>query len=54
MNGGPAYTDTFDLKPGHANGGPFKEIATTVPGMNFSEHLPLLAKQAGTSPWSAR
>jgi Protein of unknown function (DUF1501) len=46
MNGGPAQTDTFDLKPGHANGGPFKEIATTVPGMNFSEHLPLLAKQA--------
>ena len=46
MNGGPAQTDTFDLKPGHANGGPFKEIDTTVPGMNFSEHLPLLAKQA--------
>jgi uncharacterized protein (DUF1501 family) len=46
MNGGPAQTDTFDLKPGHANGGPFKEIATTAPGMNFSEHLPLLAQQA--------
>ena len=46
MNGGPAQTDTFDLKPGHANGGPFKEIATTVPGLRFSEHLPLLAKQA--------
>ncbi len=46
MNGGPAQTDTFDLKPGHANGGPFKEIATTVPGLSFSEHLPLLAKQA--------
>ena len=46
MNGGPAQTDTFDLKPGHANGGPFKEIATTVPGLMFSEHLPLLAKQA--------
>src|SRR5271156_6467831 len=46
MNGGPAQTDTFDLKPGHANGGPFKEIATTVPGLSFSEHLPLLSKQA--------
>jgi uncharacterized protein (DUF1501 family) len=46
MNGGPAQTDTFDLKPGHANGGPFKDIATTVPGLSFSEHLPLLAKQA--------
>src|SRR5690348_5798243 len=25
MSGGPSQTDTFDLKPGHANGGPFKE-----------------------------
>ena len=49
MNGGPAQTDTFDLKPGHANGGPFKEIATTVPGLSFSEHLPLLG-QAGQAP----
>src|SRR5271156_3735746 len=46
MNGGPAQTDTFDLKPGHANGGPSKEISTSVPGMNISEHLPNLAKQA--------
>jgi hypothetical protein len=46
MNGGPAQTDTFDLKPGHANGGPFKEIETPVPGMRISEHLPQLAKQA--------
>jgi hypothetical protein len=46
MNGGPSQMDTFDLKPGHANGGPFKEIATTVPGMKFSEHLPRLAKLA--------
>src|SRR5271166_2707284 len=46
MNGGPAQTDTFDLKSGHANGGPFKEIATSVLGLKFSEHLPLLAKQA--------
>jgi hypothetical protein len=46
MNGGPTQTDTFDLKPGHPNGGPFKEIATPVPGLRMSEHLPLLAKQA--------
>jgi hypothetical protein len=45
MNGGPTQTDTFDLKPGHANGGPFKEIATTAPGLRISEHLPRLAKQ---------
>src|SRR5688500_17638175 len=25
MNGGPSQTDTLDLKPGNANGGPFKE-----------------------------
>jgi hypothetical protein len=23
MGGGPSQIDTFDLKPGHANGGPF-------------------------------
>jgi hypothetical protein len=45
MNGGPSQTDTFDLKPGHANGGPFKEIATSVPGIRISEHLPKVAQQ---------
>src|SRR5881396_1982674 len=44
MNGGPSQMDTFDLKPGHANGGPFKEIDTSVPGIRISEHLPRLAK----------
>ena len=46
MNGGPSQTDTFDMKPGHANGGEFKEIETSVPGLRFSEHLPKLAKMA--------
>ncbi len=45
MSGGPSQTDTFDLKPGHANGGPFKEIETAVPGIQISEHLPGVAKQ---------
>jgi hypothetical protein len=36
--------DTFDLKPGHANGGPYKEIATSVPGIKLSEHLPKIAR----------
>jgi Protein of unknown function (DUF1501) len=45
MNGGPSQMDTFDLKPGHANGGPFREIATSVPGIKISEHLPQLARQ---------
>jgi hypothetical protein len=44
MNGGPSQTDTFDLKPGHPNGGPYKEIATSVSGIRISEHLPKLAK----------
>jgi hypothetical protein len=45
MNGGPSQMDTFDLKPGHANGGPYKQIATSVPGIKISEHLPRIAKQ---------
>src|SRR5689334_24483671 len=45
MQGGPSQMDTFDLKPGHANGGSFKEIATSVPGIRISEHLPRLAKE---------
>jgi hypothetical protein len=44
MNGGPSQTDTWDLKPGHKNGGPYKEIATAVPGIRISEHLPKLAR----------
>ena len=34
----------WDLKPGHDNGGPFKEIDTTAPGLKIGEHLPKLAK----------
>src|SRR5262249_39939760 len=45
MNGGPSTIDLWDLKPGHANGGPYKEIATSAPGVKISEHLPKLAKQ---------
>src|SRR5262245_38118481 len=43
MSGGPSQTDTFDLKPGHKNGGPSKETATAVAGLRISEHLPKLA-----------
>jgi Protein of unknown function (DUF1501) len=46
MAGGPSQTDTWDMKPGHENGGEFKEIATKVPGLRFSEHMPKLAQQA--------
>src|SRR5262245_29275033 len=46
MAGGPSQLDTFDLKQGTENSGPFREIETTTPGVKFSEHLPLLAKQS--------
>jgi hypothetical protein len=46
MNGGPATIDLWDLKPGHDNGGPFKEIETAAPGVRISEHLPKLARRA--------
>jgi hypothetical protein len=45
MPGGPSQLDTFDPKPGHDNGGPFKAISTSVPGIAISEHLPKIAKQ---------
>jgi hypothetical protein len=44
MTGGPSQMDTFDLKPGHANGGPYKEIQTASPGLKISEHLPKIAE----------
>jgi hypothetical protein len=45
MDGGPSHKDTFDLKPGTANGGPYKPIDTSVPGIQISEYFPRLAKQ---------
>src|SRR5262245_55653420 len=44
MSGGPSQMDTFDLKPGHKNGGDVKEIDTNVPGLKISEHFPKIAK----------
>ena len=44
MTGGPSQTDTFDMKPGHENGGSFKPIDTSVPGIQICEHLPQVAK----------
>src|SRR4029077_15427695 len=46
MSGGPRQMDTLDLKPGHANGGTFQEIETTVSGIKISQHLPRMAKLA--------
>jgi hypothetical protein len=47
LDGGPSHLETFDLKP-HASAevrGPLNPIATSVPGIEISECLPLLAKQ---------
>lgn len=46
MNGGASQLDTFDPKPKSKNGGPFAAIPTSVKGIQFSEHLPLVAEQA--------
>src|SRR5262245_33657990 len=44
MNRGPSQTDTFDMKAGHANGGPFQAIDTRAPGISVCEHLPGIAR----------
>src|SRR4051794_28823480 len=44
MRGGPSQLETFDPKPGHANGGPTKAIPTDVPGVQIAEHWPHVAK----------
>lgn len=48
LNGGPSHLDMWDMKSDAPDGirGEFKPVATTVPGIQFSEHLPRLAKQA--------
>jgi hypothetical protein len=46
MAGGPSQFETFDPKPGHANGGETKAIATNMAGIQFAENLPKLAQVA--------
>ncbi len=48
MGGGPSQLATFDLKPDAPAEvrGDFKPIATDVPGIQISDHLPLLSRQA--------
>ncbi len=46
MSGGPSQTDTWDLKPGHENGGEFQGDSDRSAGLRFSEHLPKLAEMA--------
>jgi hypothetical protein len=46
LAGGPSHMDTFDLKPDAPAEyrGEFNPIATNVPGIQISEHLPRLAQ----------
>jgi hypothetical protein len=46
--GGPSHLDTFDMKPGAPGDyrGPFRPIATNVPGMEICELFPKLARHA--------
>uniref|UniRef100_A0A7C4LMF6 DUF1501 domain-containing protein n=1 Tax=Schlesneria paludicola TaxID=360056 RepID=A0A7C4LMF6_9PLAN len=48
LSGGLAHQDTFDLKPQAPREvrGEFQPIATSVPGLEFCEHLPKLARVA--------
>src|SRR3954453_3876146 len=48
LHGGPSQLDVWDLKPAAPVEirGEFHPIATSVPGMQICEHLPLLAQQA--------
>ena len=48
MTGGPSQLETFDPKPDAPSSirGPFKSIETAVPGIRFSETLPMLAQRA--------
>jgi len=47
LEGGPAHQDLWDMKPQAPAEvrGEFESIATTVPGVQVCEHLPLLAQQ---------
>jgi hypothetical protein len=47
LNGGPSHLDMWDMKPAAPVEirGEFRPIATTVPGVQLSEHLPRLARR---------
>src|SRR4029453_10074029 len=48
LDGGPSHYETFDPKPDAPSEirGEFKAIATSVPGIHFSESVPKLAEVA--------
>jgi hypothetical protein len=48
LGGGPSHLETYDMKPNAPAEirGPFRPIATSAPGIEVCEHLPLHAKLA--------
>lgn len=44
LSGAPSQMETWDPKPGHANGGPTKTVQTAIPGVEFAEYWPKMAK----------
>lgn len=48
LSGGASHIDTWDMKPDAVAEvrGPFRPMATSVPGIQLCEHLPHLARQA--------
>jgi hypothetical protein len=44
LNGAPSQFETWDPKPGTDNGGPTKAISTTIPGVQFAEYWPKVAR----------
>ena len=48
LNGGLSHIDSFDIKPEAPQGvrSDFSPIATALPGIQFSQHVPLLAQRA--------
>ncbi|OWK46770.1 DUF1501 domain-containing protein [Fimbriiglobus ruber] len=48
LEGGPSHIDMFDMKPDAPQEirGPYKPVATSVPGTRICEHLPRIAKLA--------
>jgi hypothetical protein len=44
LAGGASQLETWDPKPGRPTGGPFKAIASAVPGVHISELLPKMAR----------
>ena len=47
LAGAPSQMETWDPKPGTANGGPTKAIQTALPGIKIAEHWPRMAKALG-------